>query len=238
MTGGDVRADGGGKPDVVVRVRSLERIYEVGDEKVHALRGVDLDILRGEMIAIMGPSGSGKSTLMHIIGCLDSPTAGSVEIDGEDVSRLGEARLATVRNRNIGFVFQSFNLLPRLTILENVALPLMYAGVPVRKRNERAAELLESVGLGDRLAHTPNQLSGGQRQRAAIARSLSNEPSILLADEPTGALDSVTGKAIIETFHSINDRGTTVILVTHDPGIAALCQRFVRIKDGLLEEVA
>ncbi|MCX7023694.1 MAG: ABC transporter ATP-binding protein [Spirochaetes bacterium] len=239
MSGGIAVGTGVVKDDgILVRVRGLERIYKVGDEEVHALRGIDLDIHRGEMIAIMGPSGSGKSTLMHIVGCLDSPTAGILEIDGEDVSRLGEVRLASIRNRRIGFVFQSFNLLPRLTILENVALPLMYAGVPLKARRARAKELLESVGLGDRLSHNPNQLSGGQRQRAAIARALANDPAILLADEPTGALDSLTGQAILDSVKVINARGTTVILVTHDPDVAASCHRAVRLKDGLLEGAA
>lgn len=223
-------------PAPVVEAKGLTRIYQVGDEAVHALRGVDIRIERGEYLAIVGPSGSGKSTLMHIIGCLDSPTAGTVAIDGDEVATLGQARLARMRNERIGFVFQAFNLLPRLSILENVALPLMYARVPRPERLERAAEALSSVGLADRLRHRPNQLSGGQRQRAAIARALVNKPSLLLADEPTGALDTKTGDAVLAMFEGIAARGTTIAVVTHDPDIAARCARVVRIRDGLVED--
>jgi putative ABC transport system ATP-binding protein len=225
-------------PDLVVAARGIHRVYEVGEEKVHALRGVDLEIRRGEYLAIIGPSGSGKSTLMHIIGCLDSPTEGTVAIDGVQVADMDETRLARIRNRRIGFVFQAFNLLTRESILENVALPLQYAGVSRRERIERARAELEAVGLGDRLGHRPNQLSGGQRQRAAIARALVTGPAILLADEPTGALDTKTGDAVLELFERIHARGTTIIVVTHDPDVAARCHRTVRIRDGLVEGVA
>ncbi len=223
---------------LVVAARGIHRVYEVGEEKVHALRGVDLDIRRGEYLAIIGPSGSGKSTLMHIIGCLDSPTEGTVAIDGVQVADMDETRLARIRNERIGFVFQAFNLLARESILENVALPLQYAGVNRRERIERARAELESVGLGDRLGHRPSQLSGGQRQRAAIARALVTRPAILLADEPTGALDTKTGDAVLALFEEIHGRGTTIIVVTHDPDVAARCRRTVRIRDGLVEEVA
>ncbi len=220
----------------VVEAKGLTRVYQLGDEAVRALRGVDLRVERGEYLAIVGPSGSGKSTLMHIIGCLDSPTAGTVAIDGDEVAKLGQARLARMRNERIGFVFQAFNLLPRLSILENVALPLMYARVPRPERLERAAEALSSVGLADRLRHRPSQLSGGQRQRAAIARALVNRPSLLLADEPTGALDTKTGDAVLAMFEGIAASGTTIAVVTHDPDIAARCARVVRIRDGLVED--
>lgn len=221
-------------PAVVV-AKDLRRVYQVGDEEVHALRGVDLRIERGEYLAVVGPSGSGKSTLMHIIGCLDSPTSGSVAIDGDEVAKLGQARLARIRNERIGFVFQAFNLLPRLSILENVALPLMYARMPRKERLERASEALAAVELDNRLRHRPNQLSGGQRQRAAIARALVNQPSLLLADEPTGALDTKTGDTVLAMFESIAKRGTTIVVVTHDPEVAERCARVVRIRDGLVE---
>ncbi|MBU0928040.1 MAG: ABC transporter ATP-binding protein [Spirochaetes bacterium] len=220
----------------VVSATALRRVYRVGDEEVHALRGVDLAIDRGEYLAIIGPSGSGKSTLMHILGCLDSPTSGAVAIDGEEVAGMGQDQLAAVRSRKIGFVFQAFNLLPRLSILENVALPLMYARVPRRERLERARAALETVELGDRIRHRPGQLSGGQRQRAAIARSLVNDPSLLLADEPTGALDTKTGETVLGMFEAIASRGTTIVVVTHDPDVAERCGRIVRIRDGLVEQ--
>jgi len=219
----------------VVEARALRRVYRVGDEEVHALRGVDLRIEKGEYLAIIGPSGSGKSTLMHIVGCLDSPTSGTMAIEGDEVAGMDQVRLAGIRNRRIGFVFQSFNLLPRLSILENVALPLMYARVPRKERLDRAREALEAVELGDRLRHRPNQLSGGQRQRAAIARALVNRPSLLLADEPTGALDTKTGETVLAMFETIASGGTTIVVVTHDPEVAERCARIVRIRDGLVE---
>jgi len=221
---------------VVVKAKDLHRVYRVGEEEVHALCGVSLEIAHGEYIAIIGPSGSGKSTLMHIIGCLDTPTSGSVTVDGTAVHDMNETELARIRNARIGFVFQTFNLLPRLSILENVALPLQYAGVPYRERIERSRAELESVGLGDRVRHRPSQLSGGQRQRAAIARALVNRPSILLADEPTGALDTHTGEAVLKLFEEIHERGTTIIVVTHDPDVATRCLRTVKIRDGLIAE--
>ncbi len=224
--------------NAVVLARNIHRIYKVGDEEVHALRGVDVSIEKGEYAAIVGPSGSGKSTLMHIIGCLDSPSSGSVAIDGHEVAEMDETVLAGVRNRRIGFVFQSFNLLARLSILENVALPLMYARVPRLERMERARAALEAVGLGDRMRHKPNQLSGGQKQRAAIARALVNNPALLLADEPTGALDSKTGDSVLAMFEEIASRGTTIVVVTHDPDIAHRCKRIIHIRDGLVEAQA
>jgi putative ABC transport system ATP-binding protein len=219
-----------------VAVRDVQRDYRMGDTVVRALAGVSVSIDAGEYVAIMGPSGSGKSTLMNVIGCLDSPTAGAVAIDGIDVSNMNEFQLAAIRNGKIGFVFQSFNLLPRITILENVALPLEYAGVSPRDRRDRARDALNAVGLADRLDHTPAELSGGQRQRAAIARALVNDPAILLADEPTGALDTRTGEQILDHFGRINARGRTVVVVTHDPDVAGRCSRTIRIRDGRIEE--
>ena len=224
--------------DPVVEARNLRRIYRLGETEVHALRGVDMDIEAGEMVAIVGPSGSGKSTLMNLIGCLDSPSEGSLRIDGEDVSGLSERDLAGIRNRRIGFVFQAFNLLSRISILENVMTPLLYGGFPQRTRRKRALQALESVGLHDRVHHRPNQLSGGQRQRAAIARALVTTPSILLADEPTGALDTQTGEEIMRIFREINNTGTTVVVVTHEQEVSQACGRVVHIRDGRVEDAA
>lgn len=219
-----------------IALESASRFYEMGDSIVRALDGVSFSIATGEKVAIMGPSGSGKSTCMNLIGCLDRPSSGRVLVDGEDTATLDETELARLRNATIGFVFQAFNLLPRQTIEENVLVPLVYAGAPARERKRRAREALERVGLGDRRGHRPAELSGGQRQRAAIARALVNGPSILLADEPTGALDSATGASILELFDEINRSGTTVVVVTHDRAIGESFPRLIRLRDGHLEE--
>ena len=216
----------------IIRIRDLTRDYVMGAETVRALRGVSMDIHRNEYVAIMGPSGSGKSTLMNLIGCLDTPTGGEYWLNGQEVSRLSDNRLAAVRNREIGFVFQTFNLLSRATALHNVELPLVYAGVPAGTRRERAVRALEAVGLGDRMQHRPNELSGGQRQRVAIARALVNQPSILLADEPTGNLDSATSEEIMRLFGELHASGQTVIMVTHEPDIAAFAERVIVLRDG------
>jgi putative ABC transport system ATP-binding protein len=220
----------------MIEVRGLVHDYPVGHTAIHALRGVSFSVFPGEMVSIMGPSGSGKSTLMHLIGCLDTPTAGTIRVDGEDVSNLSETELALVRNKRIGFVFQRFNLIPRISILDNVTTPLLYAGVPPRMRKQRAAEALEKVGLGARLLHSSVQLSGGQQQRVAIARALVTNPIIILADEPTGNLDTETGKAILELFEAVNTSGTTVIIVTHDSEVSSICRRVVHLRDGLIEQ--
>ena len=219
----------------VIDITQLTKTYIMGQTQVRALRGIDLQIQTNEYVALMGPSGSGKSTLMNLLGCLDTPTAGSYHLDGRDVSRMEDAELANIRNEKIGFVFQTFNLLPRQTTLENVALPLVYAGLGKAARQARAAEVLASVGLGDRLDHKPNELSGGQRQRVAIARALVNNPAIILADEPTGNLDTKTSIEIMEIFEEIQGRGNTVILVTHEPDIAEHAHRIVRLRDGVVE---
>jgi putative ABC transport system ATP-binding protein len=216
----------------VIVTRGIRRDYDMGGEVVHALRGVDLAIRRNEYVAIMGPSGSGKSTLMNIVGCLDTPIAGEYWLNGELVSRMKDDELARVRNREIGFVFQTFNLLPRATALHNVELPLVYAGIPSAERKRRAKEALEKVQLGDRIDHRPNELSGGQRQRVAIARALINNPAILLADEPTGNLDSQTSDEIMRVFEGLASGGQTVIMVTHEPDIAAHARRVVVLRDG------
>ena len=222
--------------EAAVRLEGAYRRYEMGEEVVRALDGVSFSIGKGERVAIMGPSGSGKSTCLNLIGCLDRPSEGRVLVGGVDTAGLADRDLAALRNRSIGFVFQQFHLLPRLDIAKNVEVPLLYAGIPRRERRERAMEALEKVGLADRARHRPSELSGGQRQRAAIARALVNEPSILLADEPTGALDSATGRAVLGLFDDINRLGTTVIIVTHDPGIGAAYPRVIRLRDGRLEE--
>ena len=222
----------------VIRLRGVTKVYDAGAHAVHALRGIDLDVDAGESLAIIGPSGSGKSTLMHIIGCLDTPSAGEYELAGTPVSRLSSRELAQVRNRRIGFVFQAYNLLPRASILRNVELPMMYAGVARAERQERAREALGHVGLEERAAHLPSQLSGGQRQRVAIARALVNGPSILLADEPTGNLDTQTGREILALFDQLVVQGHTVILVTHDMSVARHARRVIRIVDGAIADVA
>jgi putative ABC transport system ATP-binding protein len=221
--------------DAVIVTRNLHRDYDIGGEVVHALRGVDLTIRQNEFVAIMGPSGSGKSTLMNLIGCLDSPTAGEYWLNGHRVSELNDDALARIRNREIGFVFQTFNLLPRATALHNVELPLVYAGLGSKERRDLAMQSLTRVGLADRVQHRPNELSGGQRQRVAIARALVNQPSILLADEPTGNLDSATSEEIMVLFEALYEDGQTILLVTHEVDIAAHARRQVHLKDGRVE---
>ena len=222
-------------PDIVILTHSLTREYVMGAEVVHALRGVDIQIRKNEYVACMGPSGSGKSTLMNLIGCLDTPTAGEYWLNGQKVSDLSDDELARIRNKEIGFVFQTFNLLPRADALHNVELPLIYAGLGAKERRQRAARALERVGLADRMDHRPNELSGGQRQRVAIARALVNEPSILLADEPTGNLDSATGNEIMALFRELHDTGQTIVLVTHEHDIAAHARRQIHLLDGKIE---
>jgi len=219
----------------IIQIKDLTRFYQMGETEVRALNGVTFDILENEYLAIMGPSGSGKSTLMNMIGCLDTPTGGEYILNNNNVSQMDDAELAEVRNREIGFVFQTFNLLPRTTCLANVELPLIYAGVKASERKERASEVLAKVGLGDRLDHKPNELSGGQRQRVAIARALVNNPSILLADEPTGNLDTKTGNEIMLLFEELYKAGNTIILVTHENEIAEYSRRIVRLRDGIIE---
>jgi putative ABC transport system ATP-binding protein len=224
--------------DWVIKAQDLRKTYKMGVMEVHALDGVTFNIARGEIIAIMGPSGSGKSTLMNILGCLDRPTGGSYILDNEEVAHLNSDQLASIRNRKVGFVFQSFNLLPRASALSNVELPMRYAGVG-KGRQDRARQALDAVGLGDRIHHKPTELSGGQQQRVAIARALVNQPAILMADEPTGNLDSKSGKEIMELILSLNrERGMTILVVTHDPRVAEQTQRILRLKDGLLEDEA
>lgn len=220
---------------LVIKIRNITRDFPLGNEIVKVLKGIDLDIERGEYVALMGPSGSGKSTLMNLLGCLDTPTSGSYELNGADVSNMTDDELAEIRNKEIGFVFQTFNLLPRTTALENVALPMIYAGASKSERTERAKQVLTDVGLADRMDHKPNQLSGGQRQRVAVGRALVNHPSIILADEPTGNLDSKTSEEIMGLFNEIHKAGNTVIVVTHEEEIAKRAHRIIRLRDGIVE---
>lgn len=221
--------------NLIIKIADIKRDFALGSEVVYVLKGVNLEIRKGEYVALMGPSGSGKSTLMNILGCLDTPTSGHYTLNGKDVSEMNEKSLAEIRNKEIGFVFQTFNLLPRTTALDNVALPMIYAGKSKSERNKRAAQVLEQVGLADRMDHHPNQLSGGQRQRVAVARALVNHPSIILADEPTGNLDSKTSVEIMTLFDEIHAKGNTVILVTHEEDIAAHAHRIIRLRDGVVE---
>ncbi|MCY4400239.1 MAG: ABC transporter ATP-binding protein [Gemmatimonadetes bacterium] len=234
-SGGQDFGNGASSNDVVIHTAGLSKYYILGAETVRAVRRVDMEVRRGEFVAIMGPSGSGKSTFMNLIGCLDTPTDGSYWLNGREVSELSDDQLARVRNRDIGFVFQTFNLLPRASSLHNVELPLIYAGVSARERRKRAEEKLERVGLGDRMNHKPPELSGGQRQRVAIARALVNDPALLLADEPTGNLDSQTSREIVEILVQLNQAGQTIILVTHEPDIASAASRQIHLNDGLVE---
>ena len=222
--------------EVILSMRGIVKQYRMGEELQTVLRGIDLDVCQGEFVAVLGPSGSGKSTLMNIIGCLDTPTSGSYILHGRDMSALDEDELSRVRSKEIGFIFQSFQLLPRQDAMQNVELPLIYSGVPARERTKRARQMLERVSLHDKLHHFPNQLSGGQQQRVAIARALANNPTILLADEPTGALDQATGHQVMNLFHDLNEEGRTIIMITHDIGIARHAKRIVRILDGNLTE--
>jgi putative ABC transport system ATP-binding protein len=219
----------------IISIKNIRKTYKVGTQEVHALRGVDIAIHKNEYVAIMGPSGSGKSTMMNIVGCLDSPSGGTYILNGTDVSVMDDGALAEVRNKEIGFVFQSFNLLPRYNALDNVALPLIYSGMKKSERDKRATQVLEDVDLTDRMHHKPNELSGGQRQRVAVARALVNNPSIILADEPTGNLDSKTSEDIMRLFSSIHKKGNTIILVTHEEEIAKHAHRIIRLRDGLIE---
>ncbi|HEY3204378.1 MAG TPA: ABC transporter ATP-binding protein [Thermoanaerobaculia bacterium] len=221
---------------MLIDIRDITKVYEMGEEKVHALSGVSLGVERGEYLAVMGPSGSGKSTLMNLIGCLDTPTSGSYILNGKEVARMTDDELAAVRNQEIGFVFQTFNLLPRTSALQQVELPLVYGGLSRKERRERAIKSLQAVGLGDRMNHQPNEMSGGQRQRVAIARALINDPSILLADEPTGNLDSATGAEIMALFDELNSKGNTILVVTHEENIAAHARRVVRLLDGKIRD--
>ncbi len=227
---------GGAQDSAVIRMNGITKVYDTGKIKVEALRGIDLCVTNGEMVAIVGPSGSGKSTLMNLIGCLDTPSNGEYVLGGDRVSRLGRDRLATLRNRRIGFVFQNFNLLPQISSYENVEMPLLFGGISRRKRKERVSELMERVGLADRMDHKPTELSGGQMQRVAIARALAMDPDIVLADEPTGNLDSSSGSDIMSLFEELWGQGRTILIITHDPALAKRASRIVEIRDGLVVE--
>ena len=222
------------KNEIAIRLRGIKKLYQMGDQQVAALNGIDLDIKRGEFAALMGPSGSGKSTLMNILGCLDRPTIGSYELEGKEVAHLSDDELAIMRNKHIGFVFQNFNLLSRISSVDNVALPLVYAGVGARERREKALHYLDAVGLAERADHLPNELSGGQRQRVAIARALVNDPEIIMADEPTGNLDTKSTKEIMDIFQRMHSMGRTIILVTHEPDIAVCANRQLLVRDGVI----
>ena len=219
----------------IIELKGIKRYFNLGDETIYAIKEINLDIFKNEYVALMGPSGSGKSTLMNILGCLDTPSAGQYFLEGNDVSKVSDNELAAVRNKQIGFIFQTFNLIPRLTTIENVALPLIYAGWSKKQRVERAIEVLQQVGLGDRMKHKPNELSGGQRQRVAVARALVNNPSLILADEPTGNLDTKTSYEIMALFEEIHNKGNTIVVVTHEEDIALYTHRIVRMRDGLVE---
>lgn len=220
---------------MLIEVRNLTKIYRMGKVEVHALRGMDLVIEKGEFVAIMGPSGSGKSTLMDILGCLSNPTSGSYKLEGEETAKLSEVKLASIRNRKIGFIFQAYNLLPRTNALRNVELPMIYARISRRERRSRALAALEAVGLADRIHHKPSEMSGGQQQRVAIARALVNNPSIFFADEPTGNLDTKSGEEVMKVFRQLSETGNTIIMVTHENDIAAYSKRIIRLRDGLIE---
>ena len=223
-------------PQNIIQLENVHKNYVMGDATIHAVEDASIGIEKGEFVAVIGPSGSGKSTLMHLLGALDLASTGSIFLDGHDIEKLSESELAVIRGRKIGFVFQSFNLIPTLTALENVMLPMMFQNVPLKDRKERAENLLKEVGLGHRLSHLPSQLSGGERQRVAIARALANDPEIILADEPTGNLDTKTGQEIVSLLEELNKKGKTVIMVTHEPDIAAHAKRAIRIKDGRIEQ--